>query len=424
MTRKSKLLTFWEVIKKFRKKIGIAEIFSCSAYLLSICGLIFYIFGIVDKYFINPTIGLSEKFMQAKDIPFPALTICSPLVIRGNLTNLLKYYENYILNGGSIIKMSSSEQNFLAAKAQVCTLVFYKMIDEGTKNRTEYNFVKLLDQGAPSVDETFFRCSNRYSTVECNLMLSRVLTDLGMCYTFNMQSYNLIFNKGVSNDFNSYNNSLQKEHWNIEKGFKSKNKNKIPYRCILGSGFQFFMTVNETDLDDLCPLLKSTFKVIFHLPNEIPTFFHYAEFLNFQTESIIKLTAKVYQNHKQLKKYSVKMRNCFFQGERKLQFFKSYTKAHCNFECLTNFTLRRCGCVKFSFPRAQGTRVCNVNESGCHMQAFNDWPEHDEMSQNYTMPCNCLSPCTDIKYEIKQKQRVDLNEKSSLFVRQYVKIKK
>lgn len=177
------------------------------------------------------------------------------------------------------------------------------------------------------------------------------------------------------------------------------------------------MSINESDLQDLCPLLKSSFKIIFHLPNEIPTFFHDADFIQFDTEAIVMLTATAYSSQKNLRKFSVKKRRCFFEGERKLQFFATYTKSHCNFECLTNFTLRQCGCVKFSFPRIEGTPMCDVNQSKCHMKAYNDWPDEDEMSKGSIMPCNCLPPCSDIQYRIKQKQIVDLNEKSSIIIR-------
>lgn len=213
-------------------KFSVIDIIRNSLYLISIGGLIFYVREIFIKYFIDPDIGLSVKLKQAQEVPFPAITICSPLVIKNNLTHLMKYYEHYSSTNGSVLPLSISEQNFLAAKSQVCALVFHEMVDKGTKNRDERNFVKLLDEGAPSIDETFSRCSIKYSQVDCNSMLNRVITDLGMCYTFNLQNFKTILNSDdISSDFNSYkNNETVKNHWKLEDGYLSKEKNLIPYR--------------------------------------------------------------------------------------------------------------------------------------------------------------------------------------------------
>lgn len=184
-------------------KISIVNFLRIFAYFLSLCGLIFYVRGIFVKYFIEPDMGLSEKFRQATEIPFPAITICSPLVMKSNLTNLKKFYGHY-KHFGEILNLTQSEQNFLAAKSQMCTVPLYKIIQQGTKNRSEFDFVKLIDEGGPSIDETFSWCASRFIEKDCKLMFRRVLTEVGMCFTFNMQSYETLFNDGMSSDFDSY----------------------------------------------------------------------------------------------------------------------------------------------------------------------------------------------------------------------------
>lgn len=42
---------------------------------------------------------------------------------------------------------------------------------------------------------------------------------------------------------------------------------------------------------------------------------------------------------------SLKLKHC------KLRFYKNYTQANCEMECLSNYTKNECGCVKFSMPR-------------------------------------------------------------------------
>lgn len=44
-------------------------------------------------------------------------------------------------------------------------------------------------------------------------------------------------------------------------------------------------------------------------------------------------------------------RQCYFDEERHLKFFKVYSETNCELECIANYTLSICGCVKFSMPR-------------------------------------------------------------------------
>lgn len=43
-------------------------------------------------------------------------------------------------------------------------------------------------------------------------------------------------------------------------------------------------------------------------------------------------------------------RKCYFEGERQLDFFKIYTKANCEVECLAKQTVEKCGCALYWMP--------------------------------------------------------------------------
>lgn len=100
----------------------------------------------------------------------------------------------------------------------------------------------------------------------------------------------------------------------------------------------------------------------------------------------------------------------FKTGERKLKFFASYTQTLCEFECLGNFTLKTCGCVKFAQPRTSDTKVCNMKDSGCLEKVSTSWTDYDANDNSAYSLCTCLSPCVDIKYEV-------VSEKTSDFIR-------
>ena len=46
---------------------------------------------------------------------------------------------------------------------------------------------------------------------------------------------------------------------------------------------------------------------------------------------------------------SVYSRQCYFENERPLRFFTTYTTKNYLEECHSNISLQRCGCVEFNF---------------------------------------------------------------------------
>lgn len=64
----------------------------------------------------------------------------------------------------------------------------------------------------------------------------------------------------------------------------------------------------------------------------------------------ILIRAKMIKTSKKLRSFSPNQRQCFFQSERQLRFYKLYTQNNCEVECLANFTKIECDCVKFSMP--------------------------------------------------------------------------
>jgi acid-sensing ion channel, other len=375
-------------------------------YAFSIISLIVYMREIVVKFIIDPDIGMNEKFKLAREIPFPALTICSPVVMKPEYGQLVDYIEKYKYE--KIVKnLSKSEQDYVAVKTQVCALLAFPWVMEGTKDRDESDLVKLLNTSAPTIEDTFYECNVRYRQVQCKNILNRVLSDHGFCYTMNSQNLDDIFNKEViSSDFDSYklNNPEYSNIWSLENGYNSPEVKGIPYRAERTSVFNFRMTLKDSDMSDPCYIFRNGYKVILHMPNEIPTFFNNYELIDLDMDTTMSVVGKVYSSEHAMRKYSVIKRGCYFESEKKLKFFKSYTKNNCIFECITNYTLRQCGCVKYSFPRTNDTRVCGLSDSGCHVEAYETWPEMDIMSNSSEVPCNCYPPCTDIKYSVTFKQ--------------------
>jgi acid-sensing ion channel, other len=102
----------------------------------------------------------------------------------------------------------------------------------------------------------------------------------------------------------------------------------------------------------------------------------------------MRVNVKSHQTDRALQKFPLRIRKCYFDGEKKLKFFKTYTKDLCEWECLANATVKKCGCAKFSHPRHGSTPVCDFQKLSCAGSLF---------SAN----CDCYPPCVDIEYSYK-----------------------
>lgn len=103
------------------------------------------------------------------------------------------------------LSLSVNEQNYLAATIQICAPNAAKTALNYTQNRTEKNIVKLLEQSAFDLDEIFLACIYKSVYGDCKKFFNKVITDDGICYSFNMQGYNEIFKLDViSEDFDYF----------------------------------------------------------------------------------------------------------------------------------------------------------------------------------------------------------------------------
>lgn len=133
----------------------------------------------------------------------------------------------------------------------------------------------------------------------------------------------------------------------------------------------------------------------------------------------------------ELRGYTPSQRQCFFNSERRLFFFKFYAQHNCEAECLSNYTKIKCGCVKFSSPRmvkfsrlelkhslwnyfkikihspgASDTKICGAGSLKCYQTAEKELFGEDIIdglkvleAKSFRMECNCLPACTTILYD-------------------------
>ena len=212
------------------------------------------------------------------------------------------------------------------------------------------------------------------------------------------------------------NHNLSSDFWTLEKGYTTTDPDVYPRR-VLGpgarAGMNIVLKLNELDLDYICRGPVQGFKILLHTPGEIPRVSKQYFRVPLKQEVVVSVKPNMITTSEGLADYAPDRRQCYFNDERQLKFFKVYTQSNCELECLANYTINECGCVKFSTPRDKYTRICNQDEIKCY-DAAEDKLMIEELSESLSSgsgenrrgktKCNCLPSCTSVNYDAEISQ--------------------
>ena len=116
-------------------------------------------------------------------------------------------------------------------------------------------------------------------------------------------------------------------------------------------------------LEHLCRGDSQGFKFILTPPGEENDMTSRSFSVPLQEQADILIKPTLTLSEESLRKYTPTQRHCFYASERKLRFYKQYAKSNCKMECLSNFTLIECGCVKFSMPSMNYQLIRSINRT-------------------------------------------------------------
>ncbi|XP_055298686.1 pickpocket protein 28-like [Sitodiplosis mosellana] len=198
----------------------------------------------------------------------------------------------------------------------------------------------------------------------------------------------------------SVKDNLDGSHWSLEGGYDTKSS-KYPFR-VMNSGRQASLDVSllhrESDHYDQCNALSiQGFTVYLTTPGEALTTSHRPFRVLPSDDTQITIQPNMITTSSGLRNYDPIERDCFFSSERQLRFFNIYTEENCKAECITNNTIAECGCVKYSSPRDNSTKVCGAASIECYEKV--EFLTSIELAIAINLVnCTCLPACTSIEY--------------------------
>lgn len=141
----------------------------------------------------------------------------------------------------------------------------------------------------------------------------------------------------------------------------------------------------KTEGQDVC----KHWSLMIHSPHELASSYSDIELCEFQfgTDLDIFVTPEIIVTDPALRSIDPRQRNCYFDGEKKLKFFKVYSRRNCQMECEAEYylTVKELACTPFFMVRDDDTPICELRHD-VYLQAIDyfynrneEW-ELDELS--------------------------------------------
>ncbi|KAG5668707.1 hypothetical protein PVAND_016636 [Polypedilum vanderplanki] len=212
--------------------------------------------------------------------------------------------------------------------------------------------------------------------------ITEILTEFGLCTNFNIVLATELFNINlITKDFHYV-------HEYNKFSIRINYTEQIPRRVARGKQ-TFLLQAFSYKWDTIWEFNGHT--LFLHNSYEIPTKFTLTKMINYKELTNIFIEPHIMAIDESIENESIKDRNCYLDDEYHLKFFKVYTKANCESECLTDFMITQCGCVEFFMIQNFTTRICSASEKECFENARN-------LFERQIDQCKCLQPCFYVKY--------------------------
>lgn len=378
-------------------------------------------------------VSFAERSTPVWSIPFPAVTICSETKRtlkaggKNSYAELYKLYGDY-MNSTRIFKpqnVSKREMDEFRTLLHVCNTQIIEP-DMPLLPGDELDYMEVLKSMLPPFDRYFFYCRWLSRFNECDKYFRETLTEEGICYTFNGLHPTDIYREDTYQYQQSLMDNNSYSSWTLETGYDAASDVETYPARVLSAGARsgIFMALQsfKQEVDYACRGPVQGFKVLLHAPDDVPQVSKQYTRIPMGREVLIAVKPNMITTSAGIAEYHPLRRTCFLSDERLLRFFRVYSESNCELECLANFTLSKCGCVKFSMPRSLDMPVCGEDKIYCYDRAERELLVREfhrvrslnvagEVPKGAESACNCMPACTSLIYNAEISQaNFDLDE--------------
>ncbi|XP_037826361.1 pickpocket protein 28-like [Lucilia sericata] len=381
---------------------------------------IYYMWETYDKWSNTPVIlGFDETLVDISTIPFPAITICPEN--KRDMTNS-QFPETSTLIWSEIVEygdfqnrlnISEKQEHRFLSTLQTCDQEVIARFAPYIKNNINMNVAQTLLDIVHDTNTTITACE--WKTVldfSCRI-LKKMITEEGVCFQFNGLRHQDMYKKI---EYINYKDELENDinvtgSWSLDDGYQGQGYNAYPLRSILPSvrnGFRLELATFGKHIDYLCGTYKQGYKVFLNSPDSIALTRGNYILVPKSKDVMITVVPQFIKSQDNLMDYPVEKRQCYFNKERNLRFFKFYTQNNCQTECLTNYTIAKCGCARFWMPRPLDVPICDLTKLTCYTNAAHDLEllianqtARKTKDHKVQIICDCIPACNSLEYNFE-----------------------
>lgn len=263
-----------------KKRHWSERIFWTFVVITSIAVCSYLIYNTWLKWQNTPVIvTFSEKSTPVYEIPFPSVTICTDIKIRK--TNFDYGQVWHELNDAQRYRKfpNASDVEKLYVLSPLCDKLpkylndYIEMNDlSATLADADEQFYRLAKRYAPALTDVLQECKWRRDPINCSDIFNEVLTDDGICFSFNLlNSSELYHEEFLHEHYHVTRHDKPSYYWN---GVVPSNLNEdmiYPRRVLTGSeGLRFELILPMRDKDYVCSGPVQSFKIQLHSSYEHP----------------------------------------------------------------------------------------------------------------------------------------------------------
>ncbi|XP_055371677.1 pickpocket protein 28-like [Condylostylus longicornis] len=371
------------------RKISYFERFFFIAVIITVLCIAFsFIIDVYHTWSKTPVvIQVHNNATEVTEFPFPAITVC-------NKNQALK----------SKVKDMKNDTVEFGILQMLCTrygeIDFKKINYESPSNDNIKIFNDTIMKIAQPCDRLIVQCSQSSGNVECNKLFKPVITDEGLCCTYNslhpkfmLQNY-----RDTSDSTIPKLDKIMPIDWSTETGYPDDLPKKFYPERIAGAGIYNGLTITlDAEVDEYyCSSTDgSGVKFNVHSPAETSSIREIGFTIGTRVDLRVKLAPSYTVTAENVRNIDPNVRGCLYNNDVNLTYFRTYTTKNAQTECLSSKFYKVCGCVPFYVPRVSShITYCELKEMRCIYDFLND-PSYD----NDELECyNFMPGCFDLNY--------------------------